>query len=115
VYPTEVLMDVFHEVDQGRFPSMPGKVNAACPLLMRTHVMKPQIIRAVQDFTQYFHYFTSGMFKSMPPSLWANVCVAGGAVLACLSPPPRNYATLRPVGKAVIQRDPFAHFFTQVC
>jgi hypothetical protein len=51
----------------------------------------------------------------MPASLWENVCVAGGSVLAALLPPPRNFSRLRSVvDPGVADYDPHAYFFQQV-
>ena len=56
-------------------------------------------------FVQQFSAFTSGLFDDWELELWTNVLVAGGAVLACLQPPPRNYERMKPVGGSWIEYD----------
>jgi hypothetical protein len=53
-----------------------------------------------ETFARQFSAFTSGLFDDWEAALWANVLVAGGAVLACLQLPPKNYERMKPVGGA---------------
>ena len=45
-------------------------------------------------FEKAFQALTAGALKNWPEDLWSNVLVAGGAVLACLLPFPREYPHL---------------------
>ena len=53
-----------------------------------------------ETFARQFSAFTSGLFDDWEAALWTNVLVAGGAVLACLQLPPKNYERMKPVGGA---------------
>ena len=47
-----------------------------------------------RTFATQFRDFTSGIFEGMSPDLWANVIVAGGAVLGACLPLDRNWKTI---------------------
>jgi hypothetical protein len=52
-------------------------------------------------FLDQFRMFTCSMFEGWDESLWSNVLVAGGAVLASLLPLPPGYDKAVPIGHNV--------------
>ncbi len=63
-------------------------VLALPPSLRRAHGEEAFVSK--QEFLRNFAIFTEGSFSTFSKDDWQNVLVAGGSILACLTPPPAD-------------------------
>ena len=97
-YPNEPLIFV-HDVPD---TFVPPKKRPSVPIVFElrrrdealTNDGKTIVPQAL--FEEQFGLFTGGAFAKMTPSLWANVVVAGGAVLGSLMPLEKDWRTMSP-------------------
>ena len=109
-YPSEPVMRVFDpEVQAQLAPPQKKelqKLAKTLPLSKRLFddVANAQRIRTSSttdeeaSFKRQLEMFTWGLLVDLDDTLWENVLLGGGAVLASLMPPERNFKNLRPLG-----------------
>ena len=107
-YPTEIVLTV-HDADvlanlaeptrkalQKLLKGMPLIFDD--PAVIGTRRPKAPTVVDMPTFRSQFAAFTGNVFSDWTPTDWSNVLVAGGAVLAALTPVPPNFASLMPFG-----------------
>jgi hypothetical protein len=101
-YPKDVIKNIFDPAVRAQLQEMERK--PLQKLVKRVPVIFDDCVRrrggaATVDeptFKEQLQMFTWGLFSDWDDTLWANVLLAGGAVLASLLPPPSNMYDCKP-------------------